>query len=59
MAEFEVSQSRNDNFYFVLQADNGKVVATSELHPRKQSCLEGIEVVKRIAATATVDDTTG
>lgn len=58
MAEFEVRRSSDDQFYFVLQADNNEIVATSEMYTRKQSCLDGIGVVKRIAADATVNDTT-
>ncbi|MDP6605305.1 MAG: YegP family protein [Dehalococcoidia bacterium] len=59
MAEFEVRRSRTDQFYFVLQADNNEIVATSEMYTRKQSCLGGIDVVKRIEQTAMVNDTTG
>ncbi|MEE8421331.1 MAG: YegP family protein [Dehalococcoidia bacterium] len=58
MAEFEVRRSSDDQYYFVLQADNNEIVATSWTYTRKQSCLEGIDVVKRIAPDATVNDTT-
>lgn len=58
MAEFEIRKSSDGQFYFVLQADNNEIVATSERYTTKQSCQHGIDVVKRIAADATVNDTT-
>ena len=58
MAEFEIRKSSDGQFYFVLQADNNEIVATSEMYTRKESALNGVDVVKRIAANATVNDTT-
>ena len=58
MAEFEIRRSSDGHFYFVLQADNNEIVATSEMYTRKESALNGVDVVKRIAANATVNDTT-
>ena len=38
----------------MLLASNGRVVVTSETYESKQSCLKGIEAVKRLAADAAV-----
>ena len=37
-------------------SSNGRVVVTSETYESKQSCLKGIDAVKRLAADATVID---
>lgn len=39
---------------FVLKADNGEVIATSQVYKSKDSCKKGIESVKRNAPTAEV-----
>ena len=38
----------------MLLASNGRVVATSETYESKESCLKGIDAVKRLAADAAV-----
>ena len=40
----------------MLLASNGRVVVTSETYESKQSCLKGIDAVKRLAADATILD---
>lgn len=41
--------------YFVLVADNGEPVATSETYVEARSALDTIEAIKRGAATALVE----
>ncbi len=57
-AEFEVRRSSDGQFYFVLQAENNEIIATSERYTRKESALNGIEAVKRVAQTAPINDRT-
>lgn len=57
-AEFEIRKSSNDKFYFVLQAENNEIIATSEMYEQKASALNGIEAVKRVAPGAPINDTT-
>ena len=39
---------------FVLKADNGEVIATSQVYTTKDSCKKGIESVKKNAPEAEV-----
>jgi uncharacterized protein YegP (UPF0339 family) len=52
--KFVIKQGRGGKTHFVLLASNGRVVVTSETYESKQSCLKGIEAVKRLAADASV-----
>lgn len=45
--QFEIKKARNGQFYFVLKARNGKVIANSEMYKREAMCLKGIESVKK------------
>jgi uncharacterized protein YegP (UPF0339 family) len=54
--KFVIKQGRGGKTHFVLLASNGRVVVTSETDESKQSCLKGIDAVKRLAADATVVD---
>ena len=47
MAKFEIKKSKDDQYYFVLKANNGKVIATSETYKKKSSCEKGIASVKK------------
>ena len=51
-----IKQGRGGKTHVVLLASNGRVVVTSETYESKQSCLKGIDAVKRLAADATVID---
>ncbi len=57
-AEFEIRRAQDDQFYFVLQAENNEIVATSEMYTTKAAAKNGIEAVKRVAPTAPINDTT-
>ena len=54
--QFVIKQGRGGKTHFVLLASNGRVVVTSETYESKQSCLKGIDAVKRLAADAAVVD---
>lgn len=43
---------------FDLRADNGAIIATSEVYAAKAACLRGVEAVRRCAAAGKVLDTT-
>ena len=52
--KFVIKHGRGGKTHFVLLASNGRVVATSETYESKESCLKGIDAVKRLAADAAV-----
>jgi uncharacterized protein YegP (UPF0339 family) len=52
--KFVIKRGRGGKAHFVLLASNGRVVATSETYESKESCLKGIDAVKRLAANAPV-----
>ena len=54
--KFVIKQGRGGKTHRVLLASNGQVVVTSETYESKQSCLKGIDAVKRLAADAVVTD---
>jgi len=56
MAQFEIRPSSNNQYYWVFQANNNKVVATSETYVAKQSARDAIDVIKQQAASASVLD---
>jgi uncharacterized protein len=57
--KFVIKHGRGGKTHFVLLATNGRVVATSETYESKESCLKGIEAVKRLAADAAVTEEPG
>jgi uncharacterized protein YegP (UPF0339 family) len=57
-AEFELRQATDGQFYFVLQAENNEIIATSERYEAKEGALNGIDAVKRVAPDAPINDTT-
>ena len=52
MGKFIVTVRKNGEFQFNLKATNGQVILTSEGYVKKESCLNGIESVKKNAAIA-------
>lgn len=52
--KFEVYTDKKGEFRFRLKARNGEIIATSEGYVTKQSCLNGIESVKKNAPEAEV-----
>ena len=55
-ATFVIKRAINFEFYFVLIAPNGQVIATSETYKSKQSAKDGINSVKRYAPSAMIVD---
>lgn len=47
MGKFVIKTSKNQKFYFNLNAANGEVILTSEMYEAKASCKNGIESVKK------------
>ena len=55
-AKFEITKDKKGEFRFSLKATNGQVIAVSEGYTTKDGCINGIESVKKNAASAdTVD----
>lgn len=55
MGKFVVKENKK-GFTFNLKAANGEVVAVSQVYSSKDSCLAGIEAVRRAAAKAAIED---
>jgi uncharacterized protein len=49
--KFELKKSNGGNFMFNLKAGNGQIILTSEPYASKQAAQNGIESVKKNAAT--------
>jgi uncharacterized protein len=57
-AKFELYVDKGGEFRFNLKAANGEVIASSEGYKSKASAKNGIESVKKNAATAEISDLT-
>jgi uncharacterized protein YegP (UPF0339 family) len=53
-AKFEVFQAKDGKFHFRLKAANGEIIAQSQGYSTKANCTNGIESVKKNAASAEV-----
>jgi uncharacterized protein YegP (UPF0339 family) len=53
--KYIIHKSSDGQFYFILIARNGQVIATSETYKTKQSCKKGIKSVRRNAFARIVD----
>lgn len=53
MGKFVIKTSEK-GCHFVLKADNGEVIVTSQHYKSKDSCKKGIESVKKNAPTAEI-----
>lgn len=49
-----VIKTTDKGTHFVLKADNGEIIATSQVYKSKDSCKKGIDSVKRNAPTAEI-----
>ena len=58
MGKFVVKSTKNGGFKFDLKATNGQVIATSQVYKRKETCLKGVESVRKNAPAAGVEDQT-
>jgi uncharacterized protein YegP (UPF0339 family) len=57
-AKFELYNDKSGKYRFRLKAGNGEVIAVGEAYETKASANNGIESVKKNAATAEVVDLT-
>jgi len=55
--QFEVYQDKAGEYRFRLKARNGEIIAVSEGYKSKDSCLNGIESVKKNAPEAALEKT--
>jgi uncharacterized protein YegP (UPF0339 family) len=54
-AKFEISKSeKNNQFYFVLKAKNGKIVLQSEGYTTEKNCKDTIKAIQKIAGAAVI-----
>ena len=58
MGKYVVKSTKNGGFKFDLKATNGQVIATSQVYKRKETCLKGVESVRKNAPAAGVEDQT-
>jgi len=56
--KFEVLKAKNKQWYFVLKAENGEVLFTSETYKSKQACKDTIKLIQRGAFFAKTIDLT-
>jgi uncharacterized protein YegP (UPF0339 family) len=49
---FVLSKAKNGKFRFILRAENGQTVLSSQVYAAKRSALEGIESVRKNAGSA-------
>lgn len=49
--KFEIKQAKNGKFYFSLKAGNGEIILTSQMYADKKGCKNGIESVRKNAAS--------
>ena len=52
--KFLIKKSSDNQFFFVLTAKNGKVIATSETYKLHSGCMKGIRSVQKTVPLATV-----
>ena len=45
----KILEAKNNEFYFVIKAGNGKVIATSETYKRKRDCLKSAKLVQGLS----------
>ncbi|PUU87250.1 YegP family protein [Halanaerobium sp.] len=57
--KFEVYEDKSGKFRFRLKASNGQIIATGQGYKTKESCLNGIESVRKNAQDAEVEEVQG
>ena len=55
MGKFVVKQTKT-GFKFDLKANNGEVIATSEVYTTEAACMNGLESVRKNAEIAQLED---
>jgi uncharacterized protein len=56
---FELKKASNGKYHFTLKASNGQVIAQSQMYASRSTAMKGIESVRKHAADAKMNDTTG
>lgn len=51
-AAYFIRKASNGQFYWILKATNGEVLATSETYTRREDAERGVEAAKRAARNA-------
>lgn len=59
MATFTVNKDTRGQFYWLLKASNGEIIAVSETYLQKTSAMHTIKRVQELAAGASIKDETG
>ncbi|OPX72417.1 MAG: hypothetical protein A4E38_00596 [Methanoregulaceae archaeon PtaB.Bin108] len=54
--KFEVYVDKAGKYRFRLKASNGEIIAVGESYSSKSACMNGIESVKKNAATAVIEE---
>lgn len=54
--KFEVYEDKGGKYRFRLKAGNGQVIASGQGYATKESCLNGIESVRKNAPDASISD---
>jgi len=54
--KFEVYEDKGGKYRFRLKAGNGQVIASGQGYATKESCLNGIESVRKNAPEAAITD---
>ena len=49
--KFEIKRAKDGEYYFNLLAGNGEIILTSEMYKSKEGCLNGVESVRKNAAS--------
>lgn len=57
--KFVITKNKKGQYHFNLMASNGKVIASSESYPDKQSAMKGIASIVKNAPEAKIVDDTG
>lgn len=56
---YQCKEAKGGKYHFILTAPNGQAIGSSQMYASAQTCKQGVEAVKRAAAEADVEDTTG
>ena len=54
--KFQIFKGKDDQYYFRLKAANGEIICSSEGYTTLQSCKNGIEAIKKVAADAPIEE---
>jgi uncharacterized protein YegP (UPF0339 family) len=58
MAEFEILKNANEQYYWLLRDDKNDILAKGGLYPDKKTCINVVNLVKKIAPTTSLTDKT-